>query len=121
MRRLATCSTSSSLISLLRNGARWTPRCSEQRSRVLHRTSERCHARFVHAGDVADARLPQDALEVAHGVLPQPLVAGAIESLLQGLAELLHACARVALEPREHLGAHRLAILDVALADFLDR
>jgi hypothetical protein len=44
-RRLVTSSPSSYLIYPLHSSAHWTPRSSERRSRVLHRTSERCRSR----------------------------------------------------------------------------
>jgi hypothetical protein len=43
-RRSVTSLTFSFLICLARRSARWTLRSSEQRSRMLHRTSERCRS-----------------------------------------------------------------------------
>src|SRR6185503_14762680 len=70
--------------------------------------------------DVADAGLPEHALEVAHRVQAHALVALALEALLQHRVELLHALALVALQAGEDLGGDGVLRLDVALADLVD-
>src|SRR5262249_30624108 len=86
-----------------------------------HGARERRHTRLVDAGDVADARFPQQLLEVAHRIEALALVAGALAALPQRLAELADALAPVALQTREDLRGDRLSLLEETLADLLDR
>ncbi len=86
-----------------------------------HRAREGRHARLVHARDVAHARLPEHALEVAHRIQAQPLVALALEALAQRGVQALHALALVALQAIQDLLREGLLAFDETAADLVDR
>jgi hypothetical protein len=71
--------------------------------------------------DVAHTGLPQQLLEVPHGLEAQAFVALVLEAFLQRRVEPAHALTRIALQARQNTRRYRFPVFEIALSDLFDR